>query len=160
MAGIFILNGSSSGAFSGGEILTNTNSILVTMSGNTSTAGAAVTIVAGRAAISRSVFTANSTTVFGGGAIGTFGPSNLNLATSLVNANVSPSDGGGLNVQPGGTVHITQSTFSFNRSGTAGGGLANLGGTTLTTNHRPRPRDPRRRPGRSHRKDGDQSVKT
>ena len=136
VAGIFILNGSSNGAFSGGGILTNTNSILVldhvTMSGNTSTAGAAVSIVAARAVISRSVFTANTTTTFGGGAIGTFGPATLNLTTSLVNANNSASDGGGLNIQPGGTANITQSTFSANRSGGAGGGIANLGRATLT----------------------------
>jgi hypothetical protein len=95
-------------AASGGGILTNTNSILVldrvTMSGNTGSAGGAVAIVAGRAAISRSVFTANSAINFGGGAIFIIGPGILNLATSLVNANIAPVDGGGLNVQPGATA--------------------------------------------------------
>jgi hypothetical protein len=135
VAGIFILNGNSGAASSGGGILTNTNSILVldrvTMSGNTASAGGAVAIVAGRAAISRSVFTANSAINFAGGAIFIIGPSILNLATSLVNANVAPSDGGGLNVQPGATANITQSTFRVNRSGGAGGGIAGLGRITL-----------------------------
>jgi hypothetical protein len=135
VAGIFILNGNSGAASSGGGILTNTNSILVldrvTMSGNTASAGGAVAVVAGRAAISRSVFTANSAINFAGGAIFIIGPSILNLATSLVNANVAPSDGGGLNVQPGATANITQSTFSVNRSGGAGGGIAGLGRATL-----------------------------
>ena len=135
VAGIFILNGNAGAADSGGGILTNTNSILVldrvTMSGNTASAGGAVAIVAGRAAISRSVFTADSAINFGGGAIFIIGPSVLNLATSLVNANVAPVDGGGLNVQPGATANITQSTFRVNRSGGAGGGIAGLGRITL-----------------------------
>lgn len=136
VAGIFILNGNSGAASSGGGILTNTNSILVldrvTMAGNAASAGGAVAIVAGRAAISRSVFTANSAINFGGGAIFAIGPSILNLAASLVNANVAPVDGGGLNIQPGATANITQSTFSINQSGSAGGGIAALGRGTLT----------------------------
>jgi hypothetical protein len=56
----------------------------------------------------------------------------LVLRTGEVNANVSASGGGGLNIQPGGTANITQSTFRDNRSGTAGGGIANLGRATLT----------------------------
>ncbi len=136
VAGIAILNGNAGAASSGGGILTNTNSILaldhVTMSGNTASAGGAVAIVAGRAAISQSVFTANSAINFGGGAIFIIGPSVLNLATSLVNANTAPVDGGGLNVQPGATANIAQSTFSTNQSGGAGGGIAGLGRITLT----------------------------
>jgi len=102
------------------------------MSGNTASAGGAVAIVAGRAVISRSVFTANSAINFAGAAIFIIGPSILNPATSVVTANVAPSDGGGLNVQPGATANITQSTFSVNRSGGAGGGIAGLGRITLT----------------------------
>ncbi|WP_141956547.1 hypothetical protein [Actinoallomurus bryophytorum] len=136
VAGITILNGNSGAAASGGGILTNTNSILVldrvTMSGNTGSAGGAVAVVAARATISRSVFTANSAINFAGGGIFIIGPSVLDLAASLVNANVAPSDGGGLNVQPGATANITQDTFSVNRSGGAGGGIAGLGRITLT----------------------------
>jgi hypothetical protein len=135
VAGISILNGNAGAASSGGGILTNTNSVLtldrVTMSGDAASAGGAVAIVAARAAISRSVFTANSAINFGGGAIFLIGPSFLNLSTSLVNANVASVDGGGLNVQPGATANITQSTFSLNQTGGAGGGIAGLGRITL-----------------------------
>ena len=102
------------------------------MSGNAGSAGGAVAVVAGRATISRSVFTANTAINFGGGAIFLIGPSVLNLATSLVNANSAPVDGGGLNVQPGATANIAQSTFSANQTGGAGGGIAGLGRITLT----------------------------
>lgn len=136
VAGISILNGDAGAASSGGGILTNTNSILaldrVTMSGNTASAGGAVAVVAGRATISRSAFTANSAINFAGGAIFLIGPSFLDLATSRVNANIAPGDGGGLNVQPGATANITRTTFSTNRSGGAGGGIAGLGRITLT----------------------------
>jgi hypothetical protein len=136
VTGIAILNGNSGAAASGGGILTNTNSVLVldhvTMSGNTASAGGAVAIVAGRATISRSVFTANSAINFGGGGIFAIGPSVVNIATSLVSANVASVDGGGLNVQPGATANIGQSTFSVNRTGSAGGGIAGLGRITLT----------------------------
>lgn len=135
VAGISLLNGNSGAAASGGAILTNTNSVLVldrvTMSGDTASAGGAVAVVAGRAAISRSVFTANSAINFGGGAIFIIGPSILNLAASRVNANTAPVDGGGLNVQPGATANIVQSTFSTNQAGSAGGGIAGLGRITL-----------------------------
>ena len=136
VAGISILNGSRGAADSGGGILTNTNSVLVldrvTMAGNSGSAGGAVSIVAGRAAISRSVFTANSAINFSGGAIFIIGPSVLNLATSLVNGNSAPVDGGGLNVQPGATANITQSTFRVNQTGSAGGGVGGGGRTTFT----------------------------
>jgi hypothetical protein len=59
-----------------------------------------------------------------GGAIFIIGPSILNLATSLVNANTASVDGGGLNVQPGVTAKIIQSTFRANQAGGAGGGIA------------------------------------
>lgn len=102
------------------------------MSGNSSSAGGAVSVVSGRATISRSVFTANSAINFAGGAIFAIGPSILDLATSRVSANSAPSDGGGLDVQPGATANIVQSTFSANESGGAGGGIAALGRATLT----------------------------
>ena len=136
LAGIYILNGNSGAAASGGGILTNTNSILtmdrVTMSGDTASAGGAVAIVAARAIITRSTFSANPAINFGGGAIFIIGPSILNLAGSLVTGNSAPVDGGGLNVQPGAIANITQSTFRANQAGGAGGGIAGLGRITLT----------------------------
>jgi hypothetical protein len=136
VAGIAILNGNSGAAASGGGILTNTNSILaldrVTMSG---THGKRRRCGRGRGR-QGDYLTVGLHREFGDqfrrGAIFTIGPSIVNLATSLVSANVAPSDGGGLNVQPGATANIAQSTFSVNRSGGAGGGIAGLGRITLT----------------------------
>ncbi len=53
------------------------------------------------------------------------------MKKSDFDSNSAPLNGGGVNVQPGGTTTITGSTFESNTSGSLGGGLSNLGTLTL-----------------------------
>ncbi|HMH94424.1 MAG TPA: hypothetical protein VK586_25495, partial [Streptosporangiaceae bacterium] len=55
----------------------------------------------------------------------------LTLDGSIVTGNTAPINGGGLNTQSGGTSRISQSTFTRNTSGGLGGGISNLGTTSL-----------------------------
>src|SRR6266705_2633300 len=55
----------------------------------------------------------------------------LTLSGSTVNANTAPINGGGLNTQAAGITRIFQTTFTNNTSGSLGGGISNLGTTSL-----------------------------
>jgi hypothetical protein len=130
VTGIFILNGSSTGV--GGGILNGGMLDLdqSTLSGNTATNGGALANSAGATArVSRSRLTANSTGSVGGGAVINFGT--LIVTESVISANTAPINGGGVNVQPGGTAELVRSTVDRNTSGSLGGGISNLGNTVL-----------------------------
>ena len=71
----------------------------------------------------------NTATGVGGGGIINFGT--LTLAESSLSDNHAPINGGGLNTQPSGISHLIQSQFTRNVSGGLGGGISNLGTTTL-----------------------------
>ena len=74
--------------------------------------------------------TQNTTTGVGGGGIINFGT--LTLAESSISGNHAPINGGGLNTQSAAISHITQSQIVNNVSGGLGGGLSNLGTTTIS----------------------------
>ena len=130
VAGIFILNGTTAGL--GGGIQNAGVLVLgrVTLSGNTAANGGAVANSAGgTATISRTVFTANATTSVGGGALINFGTATI--SAGALRFNTAPINGGGVNTQPGGVTQVIRSTIANNVSGGVGGGLSNLGTTTL-----------------------------
>jgi hypothetical protein len=130
VAGITILNGSTAGL--GGGIQNAGRLVLrqTTLSGNRGGNGGAVAnSAAGRATISRSLLTANATTGVGGGGVINFGV--LTVSDSALRFNTAPINGGSVNTQPGGTTQLIQSTISRNTSGGLGGGISNLGTTTL-----------------------------
>ncbi|MGH3379087.1 MAG: hypothetical protein ACRDP6_30600 [Actinoallomurus sp.] len=130
VAGITILNGSTAGL--GGGIQNAGRLVLrqTTLSGNTAGNGGGVANNAGATAtISRSLLTANATTGVGGGAIINSGV--LTVFGSALRFNTAPVNGGAVNTQSAGTTQLIQSTVSRNTSGSLGGGLSNLGITTL-----------------------------
>ena len=53
------------------------------------------------------------------------------MAESSLSDNHVPINGGGLNTQPSGISHLIQSQFTRNVAGGLGGGISNLGTTTL-----------------------------
>jgi len=115
------------GILNGGKLRLST----VTFSGNMAANGGALSISAGATATLYNVTMAvNTTTGVGGGGIINFGLLTLN-ASSLYNNHV-PINGGGLNTQPGGISHISQSQIVNNVSGSLGGGISNLGTTTIS----------------------------
>jgi hypothetical protein len=117
----------------GGGIL-NAGTLIIdqgTLSGNTGSNGGAVSNSAGATArISDTLISGNTTTSVGGGGIINFGT--LSLAGSILSGNTAPVNGGGLNTQPGGVSRLAQDTVIKNTSGGLGGGLSNLGTTSLT----------------------------
>ncbi|WP_214317884.1 hypothetical protein [Nonomuraea sediminis] len=127
---ISILNGRTAGL--GGGIL-NAGTVVLNqtiMARNHASNGGAFANTAGaNATISLSVFNENSTTGVGGGAIINFGT--LTMSTSSLTKNSAPINGGGLNTQANGVSHLIQSTVDGNTSGSLGGGVSNLGTTTL-----------------------------
>lgn len=130
VAGISILDGSTSGL--GGGIQNAGTLVLskVTMSGNKAANGGAIADLAGATAtVARTLFNANAATGVGGGAILNAG--RLTVTTSVFEANTAPINGGGINTQSNGVSVITRSTFEHNTSGSLGGGLSNMGATTL-----------------------------
>ncbi len=130
VAGISILNGSIAGL--GGGVQNAGTLVLArtTLSGNSAGNGGGVAnTAAGTATVSRSRLTANRTTSVGGGAIINFGKATV--FGSALSANTAPINGGGLNTQPGGVTRLVQTTLDHNTSGGLGGGLSNLGTTSL-----------------------------
>jgi hypothetical protein len=128
--GISILNGST--AAIGGGILNAGTVVLeqTTLGGNHAGNGGAFGNTAGaNATISLSLLNANSTTGVGGGGIINSGT--LTVFKSFLAGNSAPINGGGLNTQPSGVSHLIQSTVDHNISGGLGGGISNLGTTTL-----------------------------
>jgi hypothetical protein len=103
----------------------------VTLSRNTASNGGGLSISAGATATLYNVtMVQNTTTSVGGGGIINFGT--LTLTESSISGNHAPINGGGLNTQPAGTSHIVQSQIVNNVSGGLGGGISNLGTTTIT----------------------------
>lgn len=102
----------------------------VTFTGNSAGNGGALSNSAGATAtIENAAMQENTTTGVGGGAIINSGL--LTLDESSLTGNHAPINGGGLNTQPSGVSHITQSQFAGNVSGGLGGAISNLGTTTL-----------------------------
>jgi hypothetical protein len=100
------------------------------MSGNRAGNGGAVSNSApGTATIFRSLLNANSTTGVGGGGFINFGT--ITVSGTVLSGNTAPTNGGGVNTQPGGTTRLIQTTVDHNTSGGLGGGLSNLGTTSL-----------------------------
>jgi hypothetical protein len=83
----------------------------------------------GTASIVGAQFTDNTTTGVGGGGIMNSGQ--LTLSGGIIAGNSARINGGGLNTQPSGTSIITQSVFTGNVAGGLGGGISNLGTTSL-----------------------------
>ncbi|MFB9623618.1 hypothetical protein [Nonomuraea helvata] len=127
---ISILGGSTAGP--GGGILNAGTVVLeqTIMAGNHAGNGGAIANSEGaNATISHSVLSENSTASVGGGAIVNFGT--LTVSASVVTGNSAPVNGGGLNTQSIGVSHVIRSTVTDNTSGSLGGGVSNLGTTTL-----------------------------
>jgi hypothetical protein len=92
--------------------------------------GGAVSNTAGASArISDSVMDSNATTGVGGGAIINSG--SLTVTGSVMSRNTAPINGGGLNTQTAGTSRLFNDTLTRNTSGGLGGGISNLGTTSL-----------------------------
>ncbi|MEU8252289.1 hypothetical protein [Nonomuraea sp. NPDC048916] len=127
---ISILGGSTAGL--GGGILNAGTVVLdrTTLAGNRGANGGAFANNPGaKATIFLSRFNANSTTGVGGGAILNSGT--LTVSRSVLSGNSAPINGGGLNTQPNGVSHLIQTSLDNNTSSGLGGGISNLGTTTL-----------------------------
>ncbi|MEU4228630.1 hypothetical protein AB0F17_30420 [Nonomuraea sp. NPDC026600] len=127
---ISILGGMTTGL--GGGILNAGTVVLdqTTLAGNRAGNGGAFANSAGATAtIFLSRLNANSTMGVGGGAIINSGT--LTLSKSVLAGNSAPINGGGLNTQASGVSHLIRSTVDNNISGSLGGGISNLGTTTL-----------------------------
>jgi len=128
--GISVLNGSTNGLGGG---IQNAGTLVLSqarLSGNTAGNGGALANIAGATArVSDTRFSENTTTGVGGGGIINMGT--LTLAGSILSGNSAPINGGGLNTQAAGTSRISQSTIVRNVSGSLGGGISNLGTTSL-----------------------------
>ena len=130
MTSVAITNGNTAGL--GGGIQNAGTLVLrhVTMSGNNAGNGGAVANNAGATAtISRSLLNANTTTGVGGGALINSGT--LTVSGSVLSANTAPINGGAVNTQSSGNTRLIQTTVGHNTSGGLGGGLSNLGTTSL-----------------------------
>ncbi|GAB3961176.1 hypothetical protein GCM10029978_012650 [Actinoallomurus acanthiterrae] len=129
--GIYILGGSST-AIPGGGIFNAGTVVLerVILAGNrAANGGALANMQNANATISFSELNANTTTGVGGGAILNLGT--LTMFRTTLAGNSARINGGGLNTQPSGVSHLIQSTVDDNISGNRGGGISNLGTTTL-----------------------------
>jgi hypothetical protein len=102
----------------------------VTFSGNNAGNGGALSNNSGATAtLYNATIAENTTTGVGGGGIINSGT--LTLDESSLSDNHAPINGGGLNTQTAGISHIIQSQLVRNVSGGLGGGISNLGTTTL-----------------------------
>lgn len=123
-------------ASTGGAIV-NAGTLTVdggTFSGNTASNGGAIANSAnGTATVTDAVLTANTTTGVGGGAIINF--SDLTVSGTTMSRNRAPINGGAMNTQPGGTTELVSSTVVSNTSAGLGGGISNLGTTSLDHTH-------------------------
>ena len=127
---ISILNGRTillgGGILNGGTLFISKS----TLSGNNAGNGGGLANSAGATAtVSNTLLNGNTTTGVGGGAIINSG--RLTLFNCVIDRNTAPINGGGLNTQSAGLSVIFQSTFSHNTSGGLGGGISNLGTTSL-----------------------------
>lgn len=97
-----------------------------TFTGNTGSNGGGISNTANATlSVSDSTFSHNIATSVGGAAIISF--STAEVTRSAIINNEAPINGGGINVQPGGTLNLNSSTISGNSSGGLGGGMSNLG---------------------------------
>jgi hypothetical protein len=130
LAGLSILNGRTAGLGSG---IQNAGTVVLrqtTLAGNTAGNGGALANIAGATAtVSRSLFTANTTTGVGGGGVINLGT--LTVIGTVFSVNTAPINGGAINTQPGGVTRIIQTTVTHNSSNGLGGGISNLGTTLL-----------------------------
>jgi predicted outer membrane repeat protein len=138
--GIFILNGSLTGAGNEGAGIRNAGSLTlnyVTLSGNVTTGsngGGVENTTTGRALVAHTVISGNTAD---GGASG--GGINNNGSLTLFESRLSANNatagaaggGGGLVTQAGATSQITQSTLDRNITAGNGGGIYNAGTTSL-----------------------------
>jgi hypothetical protein len=128
--GISILDGSTA-ALGGGILNAGTVVLEHTILGDNraGNGGAFANTQGANATISLSLLKANSTTGVGGGGILNSGT--LTVFKSILTGNSAPINGGGLNTQASGVSHLIESTVKNNTSGSLGGGISNLGTTTL-----------------------------
>ncbi len=127
---ISILNGRTAGL--GGAIL-NSGALFVrnsTISGNSASNGGGLSNAASASAtISSTLISQNSTSAVGGGGVINFG--RLTLFNVVLDSNRAPINGGGLNTQPGAVSRLFQTTVTHNVSLGLGGGISNLGTTSI-----------------------------
>jgi hypothetical protein len=131
VSSLSIRNGSTAGL--GGGILNGGTLRIrnVTFFGNKAGNGGALSNSAGGTAIlDNATISGNTTTGVGGGGIINYGA--LTLTESSLSGNRVPINGGGLNTQPGGISHVIQSQIVSNVAGGLGGGISNLGTTTIS----------------------------
>lgn len=131
VSNLSIRNGSTAG-LGGGVLNAGTLRIRnVTFLGNKAANGGALSNSAGStASLDNATMSGNTTTGVGGGGIINFGT--LTLTQSSLSGNRVPINGGGLNTQPGGITHVIQSQIVSNVAGGLGGGISNLGTTTIS----------------------------
>jgi hypothetical protein len=131
VSNLSIRNGSTAGL--GGGILNGGTLRIrnVTFFGNRAGNGGALSNSAGATAIlDNATMSGNTTTSVGGGGVINFGT--LTLTESSLSGNRAPINGGGLNTQSGGVSHIVGSQITNNVSVGLGGGISNLGTTTIS----------------------------
>ncbi len=130
LTNISVQNGSTTGLGGGIQNAGTLQLSQVTLSGNTAgNGGGLANAAAATANIFNTVFDGNTTTGVGGGGIINSGT--LTMAGSTLSGNHAPINGGGLNTQSSGISQIRLSNFLRNVSGGLGGGISNLGTTTL-----------------------------
>jgi hypothetical protein len=131
VSNLSIRNGSTAG-LGGGILNAGTLRIRnVTFLGNKAGNGGALSNSAGgTASLDNATMSGNTTTGVGGGGIINFGT--VTLTQSSLSGNRVPINGGGLNTQPGGITHVVQSQIVNNVAGGLGGGISNLGTTTIS----------------------------
>jgi hypothetical protein len=125
-----VRNGSTAGLGGGiqnaGTLMLNQ----VMLVGNTAGNGGGLANAAGAtASLYQAVMAGNTTTGVGGGGIINYGV--LTMFFSTLSGNTAPINGGGLNTQTSGISRIVQSVFVRNVSGGLGGGMSNLGTTSI-----------------------------
>ena len=97
---------------------------------NTATTGGGIYVASGTLNLIDSSV-ANNVAGNGGGIYATGGSSNVNLTRSTISNNsVGTGNGGGININTGGTASLVNSTISNNSAGN-GGGIYNAGSTTV-----------------------------
>jgi hypothetical protein len=128
--GIAVLNGNTAGLGGGvqnaGRLVLSRTTLSANVAGN---GGAVANIAGGRATISRSILSANATTGVGGGGVLNSGV--MTIFASALSLNTAPINGGGVNTQASGTTQLIRTSVDRNTSIGPGGGLSNLGTTTL-----------------------------
>jgi hypothetical protein len=130
IAGISINNGRTTGLGGGIQNAGTLGLDQTSFVGNRAANGGAVSNTAGaRAVITRSTLATNTATSVGGAAIINFG--DLTVLLSRLTGNQAPVNGGGINTQPGGVSRLVRSIVDHNTSGGLGGGISNLGTTSL-----------------------------